>query len=165
MSRVPHPTDLNCTARERYRVLTGSNFSYGLPETHTNITKPDSITNRLAKALKALAPPWNGWLAADGSPDWKNIIISGHSNGADHTGFLVKTFSVDRALMFAGANDMIDQTPKGQYTTPAPWQFAPGATPKERLFGFGVCGTKSHHASGICFNWHPGWDAQALPGA
>ena len=28
MSRVPHPTDLNCTARERYRVLTGSNFSY-----------------------------------------------------------------------------------------------------------------------------------------
>ena len=33
-----------------------------------------------------------------------------------------------------------------------------------RLYGFGVCGTKQHHASGICFNWHPAWDAQALPG-
>ena len=50
------------------------------------------------------------------------------------------------------------------YTHPAPWQYAKGATPPSRLYGFGVCGTKLHHASGICFNWHPGWDAQALPG-
>ena len=26
------------------------------------------------------------------------------------------------------------------------WQFAAGATPPSRLFGFGVCGTKVHHA-------------------
>jgi hypothetical protein len=108
MSRVEHPTDLNCTARERLRVLTGTNISYGSTETHTNITTPDSIVNRLAKALSKLGPPWSGWLLPqDGSPDWANIIVSGHSNGADHTGFAAKTFNVSRALMFAGANDMV----------------------------------------------------------
>ena len=106
-SRVANPTDLNCTARQRYRVLTGAAHSYGADEKHTNITAPDSIVNRVAKALKALGGAWGGWLKADGSPDWSNIIISGHSNGADHTGFLAKTFSVSRAVMLAGANDMV----------------------------------------------------------
>ena len=112
MSRVPHPTDLNCTARERFRVLTGKNVSYGATDTHTNITGPDSIVNRLAKALAKLGPPWTGWLRADGSLDWANIIVSGHSNGADHSGFTAKTFNVSRALMFAGANDMVGPRPK-----------------------------------------------------
>ena len=107
MSRVTHPTDLNCTARERLRVLTGDNTSYGGAETHTNITTPDSIVNRLAKALTKLGPPWSGWLLFDGSPDWANIIVSGHSNGADHTGFAAKVFNVSRALMIAGANDNV----------------------------------------------------------
>ena len=107
MSRVEHPTDLNCTARERLRVLTGNNVSYGSTDTHTNVTTPDSIVNRLAKALSKLGKPWSSWLLADGSPDWANIIVSGHSNGADHAGFAAKTFNVSRALMFAGANDMV----------------------------------------------------------
>ena len=165
MSRVANPTDLNCTARERYRVLTGEASSFGGTDTHTNITQPDSIVNRVAMALKALGPPWSGWLAADGSPRWADIIIAGHSNGADHTGFLAKTFSVSRALMFAGANDMVGVVLPHDYVHPAPWQFAAGATPPSRLFGFGVCGTKAHHASGICWDWHAGWGAQQLPGA
>ena len=89
----------------------------------------------------------------------------GASNGADHTGFLAKTFSVSRALMFAGANDMVGAVPKGQYVNPAPWQSAPGATHPSRLFGFGVCGSKLHGASGICWDWHAGWGAQQIPGA
>ena len=143
MSRQPNnkSTNLNCTARERYRVLTGEAASFGGTDTHTNITKPDSIVNRLSKALIALGPPWTGWLDADGYPVFGKIIIAGHSNGADHAGFFAKTFAVARALMFAGANDMVGGKPKGVYTTPAPWQFYPGATAPEKLYGFGVCGT------------------------
>merc|ERR1711939_265322 len=92
------------------------------------------------------------------------IIISGHSNGADHTGFVSKTFNVSRAIMIAGANDYVGQAAKGGYTQPAPWQSWPGATPSTRLYGFGVCGNEAHHASGICRNWHPAWGEQRLPG-
>merc|ERR1711971_1356465 len=52
---------------------------------------------------------------------------------------------------------------RGEYTDPAPWQYAAGATPPDRLYGFGLCGTPSHPASSICFNWRPGWEAQGLP--
>lgn len=63
MSRKPKgSTDLNCTARERYRVLTGEATSYGGTDHTTNITKPDSIQNRLSKALLKLGAPWNKWL-------------------------------------------------------------------------------------------------------
>ena len=59
---------------------------------------------------------------------------------------------------------MVGVVPKGQYVHPAPWQFAAGATPPSHLFGFGVCGSKAHGASGICWDWHAGWGAQQLPG-
>jgi hypothetical protein len=147
-------------------VLTGNNFSYGQFDNHTNITAPDSIVNRLTKALVALGPPWNQWVK-NSQPDWGNIIIAGHSNGADHAGFLAKNFPVARALLFAGSNDMVGPksiAKQGQYTHPAPWQYAAGATPPERIYGFGICGTQEHVASSICFNWHAGWDAQQLPG-
>ena len=78
-------TDLNCTARERFRVLTGHNHSYGDTDTHTNITQPDSIVNRVAKALAALGPPYSGWLRGM-TPDWPRVVVAGHSNGADHAG-------------------------------------------------------------------------------
>ena len=113
-SRVANPTDLNCTARERHRVLTGDSYSPYDGDgngngnvNHTNITRPDSIVNRVAKALLTLGPPWSSWLKRDLTPDWPNIIIAGHSNGADHAGFVAKTFNVSRALMIAGANDMV----------------------------------------------------------
>ena len=85
MSRVAKPTDLNCTARERFRVLTGEASSFGGTDTHTNITQADSIVNRVAMALKALGAPWSSWLGTDGSPRWANIIIAGcvPSFGAD----------------------------------------------------------------------------------
>jgi hypothetical protein len=152
-------TNLNCTARQRFRVLTGSNYSFGAFEAHTNITQPDSISNRIAKALVALGPPWSRWAVNGSTPDWPNIIIAGHSNGADHAAFASKVFPVSRALLFAGANDQVGSSPRGQYVTPAPWQFMHGATPPERVFGFGVC-----PGGPFCVNWHAGWTAMGLPG-
>ena len=170
VSRKPAgSTDLNCTARERYRVLTGEASSYGGSDHTTNITAPDSIQNRLAKALLKLGAPWSKWLTGSGAPDWSSIIIAGHSNGADHASFVAKTFSVARALTFAGANDMVDGPNPGkwQHVHAAPWQFANAshhATPPERMYGFGVCGTATHKAQGECYDWHAGWLAQQYPG-
>ena len=152
-------TNLNCTARQRYRVLTGENYSFGAFERHTNVTQPDSISNRIAKALLALGSPWSRWAVNGSTPDWRNIIIAGHSNGADHAAFASKIFPVSRVLLFAGANDQIGSAPRGQYVTPAPWQFLRGATPPERVFGFGVC-----PGGPMCVDWHAGWDALGLPG-
>ena len=170
MSRKPvGSTDLNCTARERHRVLTGEAVSYGGTDHTTNITQPDSIQNRIAKALLKLGSPWKQWVTSAGTPDWANIIISGHSNGADHTSFIAKTFNVSRAITIAGANDMVDGPNPGTWNTvhPAPWQFAntsAHATPPGRMYGFGVCGTAAHKAQGECYDWHAGWLAQEYPG-
>ena len=166
MSRQPSgSTDLNCTARQRLRVLTGQNYSFGAAETHCNITHADSISNRIVKALTALGGVWReAWLTAAGDLDWTKIVIAGHSNGADNAAFAAKTFPVSRALLFAGANDDVKSVPKGSYHIPAPWQSWEGATPPERFYGFGICGTATHHASGACYYWHAGWDAQQLPG-
>ena len=152
-------TDLNCTARQRYRTLTGQNYSFGAFEAHTNISQPDSISNRIAKALLALGSPWSRWSVNSSAPDWPNIIIAGHSNGADHAAFASKIFPVSRVLLFAGANDQVGSAPRGQYVTPAPWQFLSGATPAQRVFGFGVC-----PGGPMCVDWHSGWDALGLPG-
>lgn len=158
-------TDLNCTARQRLRVLTGQNYSFGAAETHCNITHADSIANRIAKALMALGGVWReAWLTGAGEPDWAKIIVAGHSNGADNAAFAAKTFALSRVLLFAGANDDVEAVPKGEYHIPAPWQSWVGATPPERYYGFGICGTAAHHASGACYYWHSGWDAQQLPG-
>ena len=39
----------------------GAAHSHGADEKHSNITAPDSIVNRVAKALKALGGAWGGW--------------------------------------------------------------------------------------------------------
>jgi hypothetical protein len=91
-SRTGHPTDLNCTARERFKVLTGASNGG-----RTNITQPDSIVNRAAKALAYLGAPWSTYLdSTQKAVRWSDVIIAGHSNGADHAGFLSKNFNVSR---------------------------------------------------------------------
>ena len=165
-SRVPSPTDLNCTATERFKVLTGATNGG-----RTNVTWPDSIINRVAKALVHLGEPWSSHVhAATGEVQWSGVIIAGHSNGADHAGFLSKNFNVSRAMLFAGPNDNIGPRGTDHYYEPAPWLFrnwtssVPGqrATPPERLFGFGVCGSAQHPADDECWHWHPGWAAMGM---
>ena len=146
VSRTSHPTDLNCTARERFKVLTGASNGG-----RTNVTQPDSIVNRAAKALAYLGAPWSTYLDSTKAVRWSDVIIAGHSNGADHAGFLAKNFNVSRALMFAGPNDNIGARLASNYFQPAPWVYGnwtsnvagETATPPERLYGFGVCGYRT----------------------
>ena len=167
-----HPTDLNCTATERFKVLTGADNGG-----HTNITAADSIVNRVAKALAFLGPPWSDYLDAETKAvRWSDVIISGHSNGADHAGFLSKNFNVSRALMFAGPNDNVGARGLDLYYPPAPWVFrnwtsnvtGQTATPPGRLYGFGVCGYRGamgqHPSDDECWHWHPGWEAMGMAG-
>ena len=132
-SRTATPVDLNCTFRERLRVLTGEAVS-----THTNITQPDSIVGRVSKALAYLGAPWTRWLDAAGSPRWERIVVAGHSNGADHAAFLAKTYRTARALFFSGPNDWVGQSRYGTYSVSAPWLFESGATPPALRYGFAL---------------------------
>lgn len=160
-SRSSSPTDLNCTALERQRVLTGEEHL----SDKTNVTKPDSIVNRIGKALGYLGGPWSRWLDNAGAPRWSDITIAGHSNGADHAGILAKTFHTRRAIFFSGPNDYVGPSKYGHPSTPAPWQFAAGATPPTSMFGFGLCGNLPRSgAMPECFDWRPAWSAQGLPG-
>jgi len=165
-SRSDHPSDLNCTARERFKVLTGAPNGGA-----TNITRPDSIVNRVAKALAYLGPPFDVHLdPATREVLWSSVIVAGHSNGADHAGFLAKNFNVSRAVMFAGPNDNVGQRGEGGYYSPAPWVFAnwtsnvtgQTATPPERMFGFGVCGSEQHPADDECWHWHSNWETMGM---
>ena len=157
-SRVPYPTDLNCTAKERYRVLTGAPTS-----PNTNITPPDSIVGRISAAFAALR-----WQDANADVvDWGNMIIAGHSNGADHAAFLAKHYAVSRAALFAGPQDYVGlgghDDPAGAHPAPAaPWQHERGATDPNRLFGFGIAGSAAHPNSWECYTWHIGWEAEQM---
>lgn len=116
---------------------------------YTNITAPDSIVERSAAALKYLGAPWSRYLdPTTNAVRWSDVIIAGHSNGADHAGFLSKNYNVSRALMFAGPNDSVGARGSDGYYSAAPWVYrnwtsnvtGEVATPPERLYGFGVCG-------------------------
>ena len=73
-------------------------------------------------------------------------------------------------MLFAGPNDNVGPRGADSYYAPAPWLFrnwtssVPGerATPPERLFGFGVCGSAQHPADDECWHWQPGWAAMGM---
>ncbi|MEQ8844604.1 MAG: GC-type dockerin domain-anchored protein [Phycisphaerales bacterium] len=95
----------------------------------------DSITARLRSALAYLddAYPGEGWgryLDDDGNLRWRTIVVAGHSQGAGHSAYLTKAFTLAGSIMFAGPGDFI--TGAG----PAPWLFEPSQTPASRMFAF-----------------------------
>jgi hypothetical protein len=104
-----------------------------------SIASADSITNRLVKLLVYLVAKnpgqnWGQYLDAQSNPLWPRIVISGHSQGAGHSGLIAKTYPVARAVMFS---DTDWWTPNGQLPgQPANWIFSTGVTPDEFYFGF-----------------------------
>jgi hypothetical protein len=100
-----------------------------------DIDRDNSIENRLLKFLQYLdafvtQANWSAYL--DGTNIvWSNIIVAGHSQGANMAGILAKQHEVARCLMFQGLDWWF-------YTNqPATWISDPGATPIERYFAFG----------------------------
>ena len=100
-----------------------------------DVNRPNSIENRLIKVLQYLNNDypnenWNQFWSGDSTILWENIIVSGHSQGGGHAGFIGKIKQVERVVMFA----INDWMPLLQRTSA--WVSMPGATIPERYFAF-----------------------------
>jgi len=102
-----------------------------------NITRPDSIEERIVQGLKYLQTmnPQGDWAYfLDGNaPRWSEIIITGHSHGASSSGVIGVHRKVFRVVMLAGPYD------PGQA-----WLMSTPMTPREAFFGFSHTGDSQH---------------------
>jgi len=116
-----------------------------------NITRPDSIEERIVLGLKRLQTvnPQGDWqYFLDGNaPRWSQIIISGHSHGASTAGVIGVHRAVDRVVMMAGPND------PGQG-----WLSSTPLTARDRFYGFSHTGDSQHS------NHLAAWTALKLSG-
>lgn len=96
----------------------------------------DAIIPRLVKLLQWLSKNdaqgnWSNYLNTDGSkPNWKNIAVSGQSQGGGMSEFIAQQESVARVVSFSGGWDYANSKEKKI----ANWYFNKSATPKEKWF-------------------------------
>lgn len=120
-----------CHEEIRLEIIDGTNRT-----DLVDVDRVNSIENRLIKFLAFLDVQWPeaNWaqfLDSQTNVVWSNVIVSGHSQGGGMAGILAKQHEVYRCVMFNSFDWWY-------YTNhPADWIYAPGATPPERLFGFG----------------------------
>ena len=107
------------------------------------VTTANSIQNRLVKMLQTLnnQNPTQGWgQYLQGStpslqtPNWQQMIVSGHSQGGAEAAIIGKQYQVARVVMFAPGND--PSTASNAVNGLAPWISKPGATSSDRYYGF-----------------------------
>lgn len=125
-----HSTDPTAFDRYREAIITGAPVS-----DRVKVDPANSILNRVHALLVYLAKndPKGGWdeFVKHKKPAWNRIIVAGHSQGSGHAAYLGKMFNVDRALIFSGPQDYLDNFQK-----PAPWLGGKSATPPSRFFAF-----------------------------
>jgi hypothetical protein len=123
-------SDRDCYEKVRQEIIDGSDRSE-----EVNISRADSIENRLVKLLQYLhqQQPQEGWLnyLAGEKPRWESIVVAGHSQGGGQAAMIAKDNVVARVVMLAAPADYNKQA-----NMPAPWLSAPHATPTERYYGF-----------------------------
>ena len=122
--------DGNCHESVRLEILDGVSRSQEL-----NIGQPDSIYNRLIKALVYLDRQtgqggWSQYLD-DGEIRWPDLVVAGHSQGGGHAAIIGKRYEVSRVIMMGAPADT-SRVLQG----PSPWLSGNQATPPERYFGF-----------------------------
>ncbi|MEO1279263.1 MAG: GC-type dockerin domain-anchored protein [Planctomycetota bacterium] len=116
---------------------------FGEPQTDLiEVDEPNSISGRLSRALTYLhhqypGEGWDQFIDGDGALRWRRIIVAGHSQGAGHSAYLTKNFTLGGALLFAGPGDFV--TGVG----PAPWLFQPSETPVDRMLAFTHVGDRT----------------------
>lgn len=123
----PRDPDPDCHAKGRAEVIYGDDL---LPA--VDVDAVNSIQNRLVQLLRYLNTVypdagWGHYLDGD-TPQWQNIIVSGHSQGAGMAAFIAHDHAVARAVLFAWV-DLV----RGVV---APWILQPHATPAERIYYF-----------------------------
>lgn len=129
--------NLNCFDDITDETVTGQQYADELTSVPKQVTRADSIENRVQKLLAGLvasAPAsenWSQFLDGTGAVQWSKIAVSGHSQGGSCALFIAKTRTVDRAVLFA----TVDWIRFPTNSQPA-WFRSPSVTPPERLYGF-----------------------------
>jgi hypothetical protein len=121
----PPPSPVNCAIDARREILDGRGES-----TVVAVDRPNSIENRLTKALQHLATtyPTEGWSpfldtsGAEPAPKWSEIAMSGQSLGAGQAVVAGMMHPLHRVVAFGGWTDAKHG-----------W-VAPGSTPSSRYF-------------------------------
>lgn len=126
----PHNPDEHCSGKFRRMRVDGVG-----PAPVSN-PPAESVVSRLTHLLQALdrehpGEGWGGYLV-DGQPDWKRIVVSGHSTGAGMAAYIAKHHEVARVVLFSSPWD--DVHPHGQPRRTAPWLSMPSATPLDRWY-------------------------------
>lgn len=108
----------------------------GFYSDQVNITRPDSIENRLQKLLSYLDKhqPKQGWgqyLDKSGQINWKQIVVCGHSQGGGHAYMISKYHQVARVICFSSPKDY-----SHYFRAPAKGFDNKTKTPLNRYFAF-----------------------------
>jgi Secretion system C-terminal sorting domain len=121
--------DITCHSRARYEVFDGLDRT-----TDVAVDSDNCIQNRVIKLLQYLETtyPTENWSQyySGNNIFWDKIIVSGHSQGGGHAGFISKIKQVDRVVMFA-AMDWIPLLNRN-----ADWITWAGPTTSNRYYGF-----------------------------
>lgn len=112
-----------CYDKAREEIISGADLVDGL-----DITRPNSIENRLIKVLQYLHKnyPAEGWLQYFTKDEilWDRIAVGGQSQGGGHAGYIATKYKVARVVMFGAPKDYGDA-----YKKPAKWMYAKSKTP------------------------------------
>lgn len=144
----PETPDRGCHGKLRFEAFLGKDMS-----PHIDITRPNSLEERVIKMLGALATrhPHEGWgqYLDRGQPRWPRVILAGHSHGASSSAIIGKIRNVSRVVMLSGPFD-------NRGGEPAPWLRQNSVTPLDRYWAFS-------HTREVQYPGHiKNWDALGL---
>ena len=115
-----------CSYSARFEIVYGNDS--GVDSPIVDVSRPNSIYNRLTKVLHYLAAhyPEEGWseFLTDGKPRWDRIALSGISQGGGEAAMIAKFHIVARVVM---ASSVPDRAAAGWEST--------HVTPSERYWG------------------------------
>ncbi len=120
----------------RTAIIQGGRAMYQDGRKEISIVRPESIENRLIKALQYLQQKrpreaWKQFLGEDGSIKWESIAVAGQSQGGVHAALIGIKHRVARVVWFGAPKDF-----NRKLNAPADWYGLMSATPKNRFFAF-----------------------------
>jgi hypothetical protein len=127
----PNSDDPDAYMKFRLEIIQGKDLSDAV-----NVSRTDSIENRLEKLIKYLAvhQPGKGWqeyLEPNGEPKWSKIGFCGQSQGGGHAAIIAKVHEVARVIMFGSPKDY-----SFRLSAPAKGFDTNTKTPLDRYFAF-----------------------------
>jgi hypothetical protein len=120
--------DTECYSKYHHEMWFGNNTSEKI-----NVDEANALTNRLTKFLTHLdtAHPEQGWseYIKNGSLDYENLVVAGHSQGGGHATFIGYQVRVKKIISVAAPNDF---DPEAGHS--ALWLLQSPATPIEYFY-------------------------------